>query len=146
MNKPRDIPLAWRQLAADLDDGEGWSPATRLRFRAIFISDCHLGTPGCQAGALLEFLRCTESDYLYLVGDIIDGWQLRRRWYWHQLHNDVIQKVLRKVRKGTQVVYVPGNHDEAARHYVGVDFGGVAIRRGGRARHGRGSAPARHSR
>ena len=64
-------------------------------FRAIFISDCHLGTPGCQAAALLEFLRCTESDYLYLVGDIIDGWQLRRRWYWHQLHNDVIQKVLR---------------------------------------------------
>ena len=97
-------------------------------FRAIFISDCHLGTPGCQAAALLEFLRCTESDYLYLVGDIIDGWQLRRRWYWHQLHNDVIQKVLRKVRKGTQVVYVPGNHDEAARHYVGIDFGGVAIR------------------
>ena len=125
---PRDIPLAWRQLAADLDDGEGWSPATRLRFRAIFISDWHLGTPGCQAAALLEFLRCTESDYLYLVGDIIDGWQLRRRWYWHQLHNDVIQKVLRKVRKGTQVVYVPGNHDEAARHYVGIDFGGVAIR------------------
>jgi len=97
-------------------------------FRAIFISDCHLGTPGCQAAALLEFLRCTESDFLYLVGDIIDGWQLRRRWYWHQLHNDVIQKVLRKVRKGTQVVYVPGNHDEAARHYVGVDFGGIAIR------------------
>jgi UDP-2,3-diacylglucosamine pyrophosphatase LpxH len=101
---------------------------TPRRFRAIFISDCHLGTPGCQAAALLEFLRCAESDYLYLVGDIIDGWQLRRRWYWHQLHNDVIQKVLRKVRKGTQVVYVPGNHDEAARHYVGVDFGGVAIR------------------
>jgi UDP-2,3-diacylglucosamine pyrophosphatase LpxH len=99
-----------------------------LRFRSIFISDCHLGTPGCQAGALLEFLRGTESEYLYLVGDIIDGWQLKRRWYWHQLHNDVMQKVLRKVRKGTQVVYVPGNHDEAARHYVGLDFGGIAIR------------------
>src|SRR5437016_2963729 len=99
-----------------------------LRFRAIFISDCHLGTPGCQAGALLEFLRITDSDYLYLVGDIVDGWQLKRRWYWHQLHNDVVQKVLRKARKGTHVVYIPGNHDEAARHYLGVDFGGIAIR------------------
>jgi UDP-2,3-diacylglucosamine pyrophosphatase LpxH len=99
-----------------------------LRYRAIFVSDTHLGTPGCQAVALLEFLRCTESDYLYLVGDIVDGWQLQRRWYWHQLHNDVVQKVLRKARKGTQVVYIPGNHDEAARHYVGVDFGGIAIR------------------
>ncbi len=119
---------AWRQRAATFEEPDGQSPAAPRRFRAIFISDCHLGTPGCQAAALLEFLRVTESDYLYLVGDIIDGWQLRRRWYWHQLHNDVIQKVLRKVRKGTQVVYIPGNHDEAARHYVGVDFGGVAIR------------------
>ena len=87
-----------------------------------------------------------ESDYLYLVGDIVDGWQLKRRWYWHQLHNDVVQKVLRKARKGTQVVYVPGNHDEAARHYVGVDFGGIAIREEAihvtTARH----APARHAR
>src|SRR5688572_32724623 len=98
-----------------------------LRFRAIFISDVHLGTPGCQAGALLEFLRRTESDYLYLVGDIVDGWQLKRRWYWHQSHNDLIQKVLRKARKGTQVIYIPGNHDEAARHFVGVAFGGIAI-------------------
>ena len=116
-------------LAAESEFPDGQPSSPTQRFRAIFISDCHLGTPGCQAAALLEFLRQTESDYLYLVGDIIDGWQLRRRWYWHQLHNDVIQKVLRKVRKGTQVVYIPGNHDEAARHYIGVDFGGVAIRR-----------------
>jgi UDP-2,3-diacylglucosamine pyrophosphatase LpxH len=99
-----------------------------VRFRAIFIADCHLGTPGCQADALLAFLRETESDFLYLVGDIVDGWQLKRRWYWSQRHNDVVQKVLRKARKGTRVIYVPGNHDEAARHYVGVDFGGIAIR------------------
>ena len=111
--------------ARDIDDDAAADP---LRFRAIFISDCHLGTPGCQAAALLEFLRTTESEYLYLVGDIIDGWQLKRRWYWHQLHNDVVQKVLRKARKGTRVVYVPGNHDEAARQYAGVDFGGIAIR------------------
>jgi UDP-2,3-diacylglucosamine pyrophosphatase LpxH len=128
MTPPSDIPAAWRKLAATFDELDGPLPVKSWRFRAIFISDCHLGTPGCQAAALLEFLRSTESDYLYLVGDIIDGWQLKRRWYWHQLHNDVIQKVLRKVRKGTQVVYVPGNHDEAARHYIGIDFGGVAIR------------------
>lgn len=127
MPPPRDISSAWQQVSG-AHTMDGPPPVTPQHFRAIFISDCHLGTPGCQAAALLEFLRCTESDYLYLVGDIIDGWQLRRRWYWHQLHNDVIQKVLRKVRKGTQVVYVPGNHDEAARYYVGVDFGGVAIR------------------
>ena len=100
----------------------------RLKFRTIWISDTHLGTPGCQSRALLEFLRRTESDYLYLVGDIIDGWQLKRRWYWHQLHNDVLQKVLRKARKGTAVVYIPGNHDEAARHYLGLAFGGIVIR------------------
>ena len=131
MTPPRDFAKpafpAERALADD-DPEEGSSAHRALRFRAIFISDTHLGTPGCQAGALLDFLRCTESDYLYLVGDIIDGWQLKRRWYWHQAHNDVVQKVLRKARKGTRVVYVPGNHDEAARHYVGVDFGGIAIR------------------
>ncbi len=105
-----------------------WRRGEPLRFRAIFVSDTHLGTPGCRADALLDFLRRTESDHLFLVGDIVDGWQLKRRWYWHQRHNDVVQKLLRKARKGTQVVYVPGNHDEAARHYIGVDFGGIAIR------------------
>ena len=99
-----------------------------LRFRAIFISDLHLGTPGCQTGPLLDFLRHTESRYLYLVGDIIDGWQLKRRWYWHQSHNDVIQKVLRKARKGTLVTYIAGNHDEAMRHFLGLAFGGIDIR------------------
>jgi UDP-2,3-diacylglucosamine pyrophosphatase LpxH len=99
-----------------------------LRFRAIFISDIHLGTPGCQAGHLLDFLRHTESDELYLVGDIIDGWQLKRRWYWHQAHNDVIQKVLRKARKGTRVTYIAGNHDEAMRQFLGLAFGGIDIR------------------
>ena len=102
---------------------------TKLRFRAIWISDTHLGTPGCQAGRLLDFLRRTESRYLYLVGDIIDGWQLRRKWFWQQSHNDVIQKILRKARKGTQVVYIPGNHDEAVRHFLDLAFGGITIRR-----------------
>ncbi len=97
------------------------------RYRAIWISDIHLGTAGCQAGKLLDFLKHTESQYLYLVGDIIDGWALRRRWYWQQSHNDVVQKILRKARKGTFVTYIAGNHDEAARHFLGLAFGGIAI-------------------
>jgi UDP-2,3-diacylglucosamine pyrophosphatase LpxH len=96
-------------------------------YRAIFISDVHLGTPGCQAEFLLDFLRHTESDQLYLVGDIIDGWQLRRGWYWTQAHNDVVQKVLRKARKGTRVIYVAGNHDEVMRQFLGLAFGGIEV-------------------
>jgi UDP-2,3-diacylglucosamine pyrophosphatase LpxH len=125
---PPHFPNAYRFTDADSVDQEEPPLFGRLKFRTIWISDTHLGTPGCQAHALLEFLRRTESDYLFLVGDIIDGWQLKRKWYWHQRHNDVIQKVLRKARKGTAVVYIPGNHDEAARHYVGLAFGGIAIR------------------
>ena len=98
-----------------------------LQVRTVWISDLHLGTPGCQAEALLDFLRDVECDTLYLVGDIIDGWQLRRQWYWPQTHNDVIQKLLRKARKGTRVVFVPGNHDEFARKYLGHNFGGVDV-------------------
>ena len=96
-------------------------------YRSIFISDLHLGTPGCQAQALLEFLRTHSSEQLYLVGDIIDGWQLRRRWYWPQAHNDVVQKLLRRARKGCRVVFVPGNHDEFARAFIGHQFGGIDV-------------------
>ena len=99
----------------------------KLRFRTIWISDIHLGTMGCQAGHLLEFLKHTESRHLYLVGDIIDGWALKRRWYWHQQHNDIVQKLLRKARKGTHVTFIAGNHDEAARQFLGLGFGGIAI-------------------
>jgi UDP-2,3-diacylglucosamine pyrophosphatase LpxH len=102
-------------------------PGQALRVRTAWISDIHLGTPGCQAVALLDFLRHVECDTLYLVGDIIDGWQLRRQWFWPQAHNDVVQKVLRKARKGTRVVFVPGNHDEFARKYLGHNFGGVDV-------------------
>jgi UDP-2,3-diacylglucosamine pyrophosphatase LpxH len=99
-----------------------------LRFRTIWISDMHLGTAGCQAQLLLEFLRHTESEFLYLVGDIIDGWQLRRRWYWPQAHNDVVQKILRKAHKGTNVIFIPGNHDEFGRHFLKLSFGGIEVR------------------
>jgi len=95
--------------------------------RTIFISDIHLGTPGCQAKALLEFLKEYPSEQIYLVGDIIDGWQLRRGWYWPQSHNDVIQKLLRRVRKGCKVIFVPGNHDEFARQFLGHSFGGIEV-------------------
>ncbi len=98
------------------------------RFRTIWISDIHLGTTGCQAARLLEFLQATESETLYLVGDIIDGWQLQRRWYWDQTHNNVVQNVLKKAKKGTEVIFVPGNHDEAIRQFVDLDFGGIRIR------------------
>ena len=96
-------------------------------YRTIWISDIHLGTRGCKAEFLLDFLKYTESDTLYLVGDIVDGWRLKRSWYWEQSHNDVVQKLLRKARKGTKVIYVPGNHDEALRDYVGLLFGGVQV-------------------
>ena len=99
----------------------------RLRVRTVWISDIHLGTPGCQAEPLLDFLRSVDCETLFLVGDIIDGWQLRRSWYWPQAHNDVVQKLLRKARKGTRVIFVPGNHDEFARHFVEHDFGGVEV-------------------
>ncbi len=99
-----------------------------VRYRAIWISDVHLGTKGCQAEYLLDFLKHTESEYLYLVGDIIDLWRMRRSWDWKQSHNDVLQKLLRKARKGTKVMYIPGNHDEMFRAYLGVNFGHIEIR------------------
>jgi len=107
--------------------GEHPEPPASLSLRTVWISDIHLGTPGCQADALLDFLRHTDCDTLYLVGDIVDGWQLRRNWYWPQAHNDVLQKLLRKARKGTRVIYVPGNHDEFARSYLGHNFGGIDV-------------------
>jgi len=97
------------------------------RYRAIWISDIHLGTRGCKAEFLLDFLRCNDARTIYLVGDIVDGWRLRKSWYWPQTHNDIVQKLLRKVRHGTRVVYVPGNHDEWLRDYSLLQFGGVEV-------------------
>ncbi len=96
-------------------------------FRALFLSDLHLGTKGCQAARVLDFLRVHDADVIYLVGDIVDGWQLKAGWYWPQEHNDVVQKLLRKARKGARIVYVPGNHDEFLRGYYGTHFGGVEV-------------------
>jgi UDP-2,3-diacylglucosamine pyrophosphatase LpxH len=112
-----------RMAMDEHEEAEGKRP----RYRAVFISDLHLGTPGCRAEALLDFLRASSSERLYLVGDIIDGWQLRRRWYWPQQHNDVVQKLLRRARKGSRVIFVPGNHDEFARQFLDHQFGGIEV-------------------
>jgi UDP-2,3-diacylglucosamine pyrophosphatase LpxH len=95
--------------------------------RTLFLSDIHLGTRGCQAQALLDFLKYYDAETIFLVGDIIDGWRLKSVWHWPAPHNVVLQKLLRKVRKGTRIIYVPGNHDEFLRPYVGENFGGIEI-------------------
>jgi UDP-2,3-diacylglucosamine pyrophosphatase LpxH len=123
----RDLPPA-AFPAATWPGGVADGPSeASMRVRTVWISDLHLGTPGCQAEALLDFLKHVESETLFLVGDIIDGWQLRRSWYWPQAHNDVVQKLLRKARKGTRVIFVPGNHDEFARKYLDHNFGGIDV-------------------
>ena len=98
-----------------------------IRVRTLFISDIHLGTRGCQAEKFLDFLREYDADLIYLVGDIVDGWQLKSGWYWPQSHNDVVQKLLRKARKGSRIIYVPGNHDEVMRDFYGTHFGGIEV-------------------
>jgi UDP-2,3-diacylglucosamine pyrophosphatase LpxH len=101
--------------------------AEKTAYRSIWISDVHLGTPGCNADLLIDFLKHTESETLYLVGDIIDGWRLKRSWYWHPRHNDVVRQVLKKAKRGTRVIYIPGNHDEALRPYAGINIGGIEV-------------------
>lgn len=98
------------------------------RYRTVWISDVHLGFRGCAAEFLLDFLRSVECETLYLVGDIIDFWEMERRMYWPQAHNNVIRTLLGKAKHGTKVIYIPGNHDEVLRDFCGADFGNVALR------------------
>ena len=102
---------------------------TNKTYRSLFISDLHLGTRSSKAAELLEFLRSFEAETIFLVGDIIDFWKVRRGPHWPQSHNDVVQKLLRRARKGTRVVFIPGNHDDGLRDYCGMDFGGIEVRR-----------------
>lgn len=97
------------------------------RHRTLFISDVHLGSKPAKAELLIDFLRHNEAETIYLVGDIVDGWRLKRNWHWPQAFNDVTQKLLRKARKGTRIVYIPGNHDEFLRDFPGTHFGGVEV-------------------
>lgn len=97
------------------------------RVRSIFLSDIHLGTRSCKAERLLDFLREHEADHLFLIGDIIDFWSMNRGIYWSRAQNTVIQKILRRARHGEQVVFIPGNHDEAVREYHGTSFGDIVV-------------------
>ena len=101
----------------------------RTRYRTIWISDIHLGTRGCNADLLIDFLDHNDSDVLYLVGDIIDGWRLKKKFYWPDSHNDIVWRILKRAKRGTRIIYIPGNHDEMFRQFTGLNFGGVEIRR-----------------
>ena len=101
--------------------------AAAKQFRTLFISDVHLGSRGAKADFLIDFLRHHEAETIYLVGDIVDGWRLRRSWHWPQTHNDVVQKLLRQARKGASITYIAGNHDEFLRMFQGVHFGGIVV-------------------
>jgi UDP-2,3-diacylglucosamine pyrophosphatase LpxH len=99
------------------------------KYKSIFISDIHLGTRGCKAEQLCDFLKNNTSENLYLVGDIIDGWRLRRKYYWPQSHTNVVRRILTAAKRDTQVVYVVGNHDESLRDLLPFDihFGNIEL-------------------
>ncbi|MBV8575891.1 MAG: UDP-2,3-diacylglucosamine diphosphatase [Acetobacteraceae bacterium] len=101
---------------------------TRLQYRSVFISDTHLGTRGCRTDFLSEFLRRMSCDHLFLVGDIIDGWRLRKSWYWDEAHDNVLRLILRHAREGTQITYIPGNHDEMFRAWLPMELEIAGIR------------------
>ena len=103
--------------------------------RSIFLSDIHLGTRGCKAERLLDFLREHEAEHLFLIGDIIDFWSMNRSIHWSRAQNTVIQKILRRARHGEKVVFIPGNHDEAMREHHGTTFGDIVVRKRIRSRH-----------
>jgi UDP-2,3-diacylglucosamine pyrophosphatase LpxH len=109
----------------DLPDPKGFAP--KRKYRTVWISDVHLGTRGCNAVLLVDFLRSVDCRTLYLVGDIVDGWRLRKGWFWPDAHNEAGRRVLKMAHRGTRVVFVVGNHDEMLRDYAGFTFGGVEL-------------------
>ncbi len=112
-----------------LDKSVGPSGAPRRRYRTIWISDVHLGTRGCNDRLLIDFLDHVDSETLYLVGDIIDGWRMKKRYYWPERHNAIVRRIMKRAKRGTEVIYIPGNHDEMFRQFAGMNFGGVEIRK-----------------
>ena len=100
-----------------------------LKYKSIFISDLHLGTPGCSATELCNFLKNNDCERLYLVGDIVDGWQLSKKMFWPQEHSDVIRRILTKAKRGTKVYWIVGNHDEMLRNWFDfrLQFGRIRI-------------------
>lgn len=99
----------------------------KTRYRTVWISDIHLGTRGCNATMLVSFLRSIDCQTLYLTGDIVDGWRLRKGWFWPDAHNEVLRRILKMAHRGTRVVFIAGNHDEVFRDYAGFTFGGVEL-------------------
>ena len=95
--------------------------------RTVFLSDCHLGSRGCRARELSRYLGQLRCDRLYLVGDIVDMWRLRQKWYWPQEHNQVLRQLFALAKDGTEVIFIPGNHDESARQFLHADFGGIKV-------------------
>ncbi len=104
--------------------------STLHRYRSVFISDLHLGTRGCRSDFLVDFLSRMQCEQLYLVGDIVDGWRLRKSWFWDSTHDEVLKLILKKAQTGTEVTYLPGNHDEMLRHWLpmGLEMGGIKLR------------------
>ena len=119
-SQPRNLP-DWLSLP----EPRAFRP--KRKYRTVWISDIHLGTRGCNAAMLLDFLRAIECETLYLVGDIVDGWRLKKGWYWPDAHNEVVRRVLKLAHRGTRVVLIAGNHDEMLRPYAGMTFGGVEV-------------------
>lgn len=99
----------------------------KFEYRTVFLSDTHLGFNAVRADELSAFLKHVRCDRLYLVGDIVDLWALRSKWRWPAMHNQVIRRILKIARRGTAVFYIPGNHDDALRQYIGLDLGGVRL-------------------
>ncbi len=130
MDAPRDFlddTAMLRRMGDRLKTPE--ADRKRRQFKTIWISDIHLGTRGCNAEMLIDFLDSVDSETMYLVGDIIDGWRLKKKFYWPDAHNDVVWRILKRAKRGTRIVYVPGNHDEMFRQFTGLHFGGVEIMR-----------------
>ncbi|MCC6466589.1 MAG: UDP-2,3-diacylglucosamine diphosphatase [Planctomycetes bacterium] len=100
----------------------------KTHYRTVWLSDIHLGTKFCRVERLVQFLKAVRCDCLYLVGDIIDVWSMRRKWHWPKDHTEVVRRILKRDLKGTRIIFVPGNHDELFRAYHGLQFGGVEIR------------------
>ena len=131
VNALTDFPIALDEQL--YDDRLRRRPAAkevhRKKYRTVWISDVHLGTRGCAADMLIDFLDHVDSETMYLVGDIIDGWRLKKKFYWPPEHNDIVWRILKRARRGTRIVYIPGNHDEMFRQFTGLNFGGVEIKR-----------------
>ena len=97
-----------------------------ISYKSVFISDLHLGSKHCNAEKLLKFLDGLETEKLYLVGDIIDGWRLHKKWYWPNKHNKIVQKLI-KIAKRSEVIYITGNHDEFLRTIPDINIGKVTV-------------------